>query len=302
MAYCTLQQARWQMETNQTVDDRKMADLLRDATQAVDDETGYNFVERYDTHGFDGRTGYTNPLLYLMDWPLISVDSFLNGDGSAILAANYTLLPVGRYPKTEIRLTSGNYYTAPNVSWPYMLHENYAIDAIQVSGRWAMNRLGPSAWKSTGLTVSGAHTAATTTLTMSGQGGSVIDVGSVLKIAIADGSIEYLEVTGPVGSSSVSGGVPSFATTAPTVERGVNGSTALALAGGETIYVYQVERTIAWACAEIACAAYRSRDNATGSAFNPGGFGTITTLDIPDKVLVKLVHPYWSYQRGRSRP
>lgn len=298
MAYCTLQQARRQLETNMTADNQILADLLRDASQSLDDETGYWFEERYETHGFDGRTGYLNPLLNLQDYPLISVDSFLNGDGTAIAGANFTLLPIGRYPKTQVRLNTGNWFVPPN-TWPYLLHENFAIDALQITGRWSLNRLGPNAWKDTGLTVSGSHSAAVLTLTMSAQGASIIDVGSTLKIAIASGAIEYLYVTGPVGASSASNNVPDFATNTPTVERGVNGSMALALAGGEKIYVYQIERTIAWACAEVVAAAYKSRDNAAGSAFNPGGFGTITIADLPDKVLEKLTYPYWSYQRGR---
>lgn len=299
MAYCTLQQARRQLETGVTADDQILANLLFDASQSIDDHTGNWFEERYETHGFNGDLAWYKPLLYLDNFPLVSIDSFLNGDGTAIAAANYTLLPIGVYPKTHVRLAAGNYFVPPTSR--YVLDAAFAIDALQVSGRWAWTRKGPSAWLDTGLTLSGAHATSVTTLTLSASAGAHFDVGSYLKIVNGAGAIEYLSVTGPVSASSVTANVTTFATTAPTVVRGEGGSTALAFAGGEKIYVYQVERTITWACAEIAAAAYKSRDNATGMAFNPGGFGEMTILDIPEKVYEKLQSPYWSFQRGKPR-
>lgn len=307
-SYCSLQTARRQLVVQSTTvtDDDLLASLIPEASQRVEDICGQNFDERLWTQGYSGEVGKYNPILNLEGWPWIVINTVTNGDGSALSASQYNILPIGSaYPKTGIRLATGNYWIAPNQSTttcpnvPPLMNVGYAVDAIQVSGLIGFHRQYLSAWKNTGLTVSGAHTAGTTTLTLSATAANIFDVGDVLKVTTAAGLTEYLRVSGPVASSTQAGG---FSTTTPTVERGYNNSTALALAGGEIIYRWAIEPLIARATAEVCAAMYKDRENPTGEKMAVPDMGAVLIpVDTPLKTIKKLGYPYWNHHRGQTR-
>lgn len=292
MSYTTLQAARRQLAVDLTVDNAILADYLPLATQAIEDLTGHWFEPHIATFGFDGEVG--NATLNLRDRPLLESTALLNGNGASVDTANYTLLPVGQYPKERVRLNRGYYWLAPSqtsVLCAPLVDAAYAEDAIQLTGIWGFHRNYASAWRDTGLTVSGAHTAATETLTTSASVSTQFDIGNMLKIVNASTGalIEFLNVSG----------LTTPATSVATVERAYNGSTATALTGGEKIYVWKMEPLIEWAAREVVSAAYVSRQNATGEQANVGGFGSVTITDIPRKVRGKLYQsPYFSHYRG----
>ncbi len=295
-SYCTLQGARTQLmvRSGTTTDDQKLADLIEVCSQSIRDYCGRDFNEIAATLYFNGQVGKWNPTLSLKKDDLISVSTLLNGEGSTIAAANYVLLPRGEYPKKGIRLTAGNYWLAPNDSgttcptYPPLMDEAYAEDAIAVTGLWGFNRQYSSAWKSSTLTVSGAHNASTTTLNLSAAAAALIDVGNVLKIGT-----EYLLVTGPVVSTS--------AATALTVTRGYNGSTAAAMAGGETIYVWQMESVIELATRMTVASMYQQRSNAAGDRVTNDPIGGASIgVDIPAKAKKLLGYPYYNHWTGRG--
>lgn len=298
--YCTLQGARRQLsvdDTTETAGDPITADYIPLASQAIEDYCGRHFDERIDTRYFNGQVGKWNPILSLQGQDLISVDTLLNGDGSAIASGNYTLLPRGGYPKHQIRVAVGTYWLAANQTATCpdpapMLNEGYAVDAISVTGKWGFNRKGSGAWRNTGLSLSGAINDSTTTITLSGTIGTAFDVGSVLKI----GS-EYMPVTGDIDNSTETG----FSATQAIVERGYNGSTAAAHSDGDPVYVWQMEYVIELAARMAVAAFYVGRNNATGDRVVADGIGAISIpVDLPAKIKGMLGYPYYSHYRGRA--
>lgn len=295
-SYTTLESCRRQLaqDSSVTVDNNIIADdFIQQCSQTIEDICGKNFDDRIATYGFNGEVGSNNPTLFLDDIPLLSVDSITNGDGSALASTAYDLLPKYKYPKTSIRIAQNNYWTGPaavmtGAGFGYYpaLNSEYAKDAIVITGHWGFHRNYAKAWKLLTITGTVADTS-TGTLTLSAAG--ALDVGSVLKAVKADNTFEFLRVTGPTTGISTA--------TSISVERAYNGSTAYAHTAS-TLYIWQVEPIIEWATRETVASAYKSRYNASGQQFNPGGIGTITVADVPAKVLEKLQWPYFSYDSG----
>lgn len=300
-SYTTLQRARRQMTVGslEIVDDDLVTGFLSEAAQMIDDYTGNTFNETIATYGFNGQVGSRNTTLNLNERPLISIDSLINGDGTPIIASNYTILPIGSlYPKREVRLNQGNYWLSINsnsngncsANSP-LPDEAYAEDAIQITGKWGFNRRGTAAWKLTGLTVGTLYTAGAATLALSGAPGLVFDVGSVLRI-----DSEYFLVSGPFTSSQQSG----FTATTINVTGAYNGSTAANHNPTVPIYVYQTETVVDRATAMLVAWLYETRLAPSGGDTGAPGFGsTKVAAGMPAYVTGLLGYPYYNSWYGQ---
>jgi hypothetical protein len=307
-SYCTLQGARRQLEVQtetQDVDaDTDLFFYMLTAAAAIDDYCGYPFDERLDQYGFNGNVGKYNPVLSLRDRPLVAVSSLVNGNGDVIDPANYTLLPISHYPKTDVRLARGFYWRGPSdptgsttcsPSSP-LLDAAYAVDAVQISGRWVYHRQYLKAWRRITQKVGpGGIDGSATSLPLDTQVGLAFDVGSILRVTTGTAT-EQMLVTGPIANSSRSG----FAASTITVERAYNGTAAIPHVATDVLDVWQSESLIV-NIAEMATAAlYKGRDNATGDAKIVAGFGgqMVIPVDLPAKIKGFLV-PYRSWRYGR---
>lgn len=303
-SYTTLQQVRKQRGVlNSTSADQDLADLIIAASQMVEDICGYNFDCRIFEQTFNGEVGAINPTLSLDNWPLLEATTVLNGNGDELTSDQYVLLPKGHtYPKTHIRLAEGYYWLAPNSApgsatapaYSPLLDVAYAEDALSITGKWGFHRNYGSAWKRSTLVVgTGGIDNTSTTLPITGSNFAYdvfprIDVGHVIRI-----DTEYLLVTGPVENTQ--------AATALTVERAYNGSQAAAHTAATVIDVWSVEPVIELATRETVVAAYGARSNPSGETLEaPGGY-RIVTVDVPKRVLDKLVWPYFNPARGQPR-
>lgn len=306
-SYTTLQRAKQQMTVkNSTQDDSLIAGYIEAASQIVDDYCGQSFNEVIYTYAFNGEVGSQNPTLSLDERPLLAITSLLNGDGTVVIPANYTLLPVGSlYPKQRVRLALGNYWL--NTAWNSngncgpayspLLDRAYAEDAIQITGLWGFHRNYLNAWGNTGYTVNaGSLPTATTLTTTQAQPLTALDVGNVVKITTAGGLTEYMRISGPVANSTAAG----LTTNALTVDRAYNNSTQQTFAGGETIYVWRTEPVIDKVTQMMVAFLYESRNDATGNSFSITEIGTTTiSVDLPPRIKRLLSYPYYNSFYGK---
>src|SRR5688572_11890581 len=122
-ATATLAQARAEIKetvTNED-DDPYLLDALRFATERIEEEviTAYKpFLPLIKTRYFTARSeragGHLDGFDLVVRFPLVSVTTVTNGDGTAIDSANYTLLPRSDTPYRKIHLpvSGATYWTA----------------------------------------------------------------------------------------------------------------------------------------------------------------------------------------------
>lgn len=306
-SYCTLQQARKQLMTDTTggiaqSQDPVIFDYLLDAARAIDDYTGRFFSPQYRTLGFNGETGTFNPILQLIDYPLVQLDTLLNGDGSTVSSTNYTLLPFGQYPKETVRLNPGYYWLPPTltndtVCTSSVVPSAYAEDAIRITGIWAYHRQYLQAWKLTTLTLSANISATVESITVTGTIGIQLDAGSIIKI-----DDEVMLITGDTDNSTPAGWTGTAIEVQRDYDNFTDTSRAAAHTMGTAIYVWRPERVVTRACAQVTAAFYKQRDNATGDQQLVQGFGAASKIipqDMPSRAK-RLLDPYWSHWRGRQ--
>lgn len=297
-SYTTLQAARIQQTlrgADRNNEDAVIAALIPLASQMVDDWCGQTFNETLATFGFNGNVGAT-PTLLLKGRPLISVTTLTNGDGTAIDASKYELLPLSETPKTEVRLKPGTVWAAPYNSTTqgcYLPLPNaaYAEDAIRIEGKWGFNRRGTAAWRRTGRTLNASYTAGGLQLTLDAAPGKTLDVGSVLRI-----DSEYFVVTGDAANSLTTG----FNSVNVQVDGAYAGSTAADHASGTAVFVYQVEPVVASATATLVAWLYQAQLDPSGIRAEVSDIGGATlSVDLPPSVKRRLTYPYWTPERGR---
>lgn len=306
-SYCTLQQARRQLDTDTTGDSAEAQDpvlfeYVLDAAAAIDDYTGRIFSPQYRTLGFNGDVGTYNPILMLQDYPLVQLDTLINGDGTTVAAANYTLLPFAQYPKEIVRLNDGYYWLPPTPSSDGLcvggwVPAAYAEDAIRLTGIWVYHRQYATAWVNTGLTLSANISAAVQSLSVSGTVGTLLDAGNIIKI-----DTEVMLITGDTDNSTPTGWTGSAFEVQRDYDNYTDHSRAASHNSGTAIYVWRPERVITRAAAMVAAAFYKQRDNATGDQQIVQGFGAASKIipqDMPSRAKNLLGHPYWSHWRGR---
>lgn len=114
-------------------DDEIMAHLIMAASRYIDDETGRTFYARTETHYFDTPCDRS---LWLDD-DLLTVTTLTNGDGTAITATHYKLIPYRQAPYHEIRLKESSTYVWETES------DGDSEGVISVAGTWGWTATTP---------------------------------------------------------------------------------------------------------------------------------------------------------------
>ena len=223
-------------EGSTTIDTERLDRICYQASRIVDDWTQRRFYPVIETRYFS--PDYTD-VLWVDD--LLSVTTLKSDDGGRTYSTtwattDYDLEPYNadekKQPYTALRLTPQSLQYFPIVR-----------RGIEVVGKWGYFE----ETRTASATVSGVHTSSTTSLTTSAA--DEFDVGHILKI----GS-EYMRVDAVNTTTEVL-----------TVARGINGSTAAALSGGEAI-MYLAFPNIAEATMRLATRIWHLRKAPMGIA------------------------------------
>jgi len=287
--YTTHSAIRAQLNTDLTDDDALLFRLSQIAARRVVEYCGQNFDEQWATYGFSAQVGRGEALLYLEQRPLLEATAITNGDGSAVTSAQFDALPKYTYPKYGIRLKQGLYWLTESGTpcLPYSM--DYAEDAITIAGKWGYVPHWGSAWRTTTLTLGAAATSSATSLTLNASADGILDAGNVIRISNGT-TYEQMAITAPY----------TGLTTTITVERAVNGTTALSFAGTEAVQVFVMDELIKHATTLLTVSYYQSRGNPTGVLVSgAGGIEVRFASDMPDKVKMILQPPYWAWFRGQ---
>jgi len=261
-AYATLNEFRDYAVANQAPDagDDVVIDKILNATSRyIDGKTARVFYPRIETRYYS----VPNSRNLWLEEDLLAVITFLNGEGTAILAADYNLLPRNAYPKYAVRLTdSTNVYFQVD-------DDSNSEYVIALTGMWGYHELYTTrAWKLiTTLNEIGVLNATDVTFTLTSAADIDATGGQIIKI-----DNELMAVKSKAGVDLT------------VVARGENGSTAATHAIGSSVYLWQPQVDIVEACLEIANTVYKRRtgeNEASSSVLTSGGV-IVTPRDIPD--------------------
>jgi len=261
-AYATLAEFRDYAIANgapNAADDVVIEKVLNAASRYIEGKTARQFYPRVDTRYY---SVISDDKLWLDD-DLLEVITLLNGEGTAILAASYNLLPRNAYPKYAVQLksTSSVYWqTDDDAEGEYV---------IPLLGYWGYHdQYTYRAWKViTTLGEVGVLNAADLTFTLTSAAGLDATGGQLIKID------NELMLTSSKATNDLT-----------VVARGENGSTAATHAIGSTVYLWKPVADIVEATLEIANTVYKRRtgeNEASSSVLTTGGV-VITPRDIPD--------------------
>lgn len=260
-AYATLTEFRDFAVANQSPDagdDTVIEKLLDAASRYFDGQTGRMFYPRIETRSYSVPRDRRQ--LWL-DEDLLSVVSLTNGNGDAILAADYNLLPANAYPKYAVRLTE------TTIVYFQLDSSNNSEYVIDLAGVWGFHEFyAARAWKA--LTTLGAALNAGD-LTFTAASGALFDStgGQIVKID------DEIMITSYKATNAIT-----------VAARGDNGSTAAAHLINAPVYLWQPQSDIVEACLEIAMGVYKRRtgDNLTSASVLTSGGVMITPRDISD--------------------
>lgn len=269
-----------------TQDLRVLRVLLEACTERIDDYIGRSLGVRVETHAFDigkGRGRQTSE--FGMEKAIFHPDYWPNGGGRAVEMDDWLLeaTTVTSYVDTA---RTGNEVLAEGVGndfflWPYnvprkwLLKMNEDTEKQLYGGQQTLTIDGKWGWldvqKDSGATVSGSHNTSVTTITAS----DALDLSPGCTLLIGDEQMYVLAVEGD----------------SLKVERGVNGTTAASMSGGETIYVmgYPAEATAA--CLDIARNRWRDRDGGA-TDFIGTGEGIITRPGSNEKAILRRLDKF----------
>ncbi len=183
------------------------------ASRAIDDECGRVFYPHIETNQYNVPSGRK---LDLWD-DLLELLTLTNGDAAVIPSTDYILEPYNHYPKNTILLLSSSVYGfAPSAT-------NGDEAAISALGIYGCHRRYTTAWQ-TGSTLSAGITDSATSATATS--GTSFANGQIVRI-----DNELIRVT-------------NVSTNTLTIERGWNGSTAVAHDSADLIRIWRPESII----------------------------------------------------------
>lgn len=233
MLYCTLDEAKLELDTTNTADDDQLRSYIRSVSRRIDllmsprQRSNRPYFGPYDeslqwlVRG--GRVA-TWEYTFTLGAPLLALSTLVLG-GTAV--TNVQGFPQGFTPYYKLRLTDWT-------SWyDYCVSDGSPAYAV-VTGTWGYHSDYANAWQAVD-TLQANINASVTSLTVADVDGDDpfgisprISAGQLLKIGT-----EYLEVTATNTTTNV-----------VTVIRGVNGSTAAAHTAGDTVSRWLVEEPI----------------------------------------------------------
>lgn len=232
---------------------------IRKASDLVVQYTGRSFVPLWQTRAYDACGEHVASRELMLDDDLLDVVTLTNGEGEAIDATAYLLVPYNDYPKQRIALKA----SAPATFTAYT--DDWRA-AIQVAGIWGFHIQWPDAWVDTLDTVQDDPlTAATTTLTVTDSAG--MDARGVTPrferlgyYRIEDEVVQALDVTVTPATDED----PAVHTL--TIVRGQRGTTAADHAQGTAITRYLPMQDVEQAALSLASWLYRNKEH-TGEHF-----------------------------------
>jgi hypothetical protein len=133
--YCTVADVTTYVDfdTDATVDNTLLGDLITRASKRIDDYCGRTFVafdSDYTTKTFDALANVWGPELFF-GHDLGIVSTITNGDAAVVTTDQYVLLPSEGPPYFTIRLKASS-----GVAWTYASDPE---EAISVIGHWSYN-------------------------------------------------------------------------------------------------------------------------------------------------------------------
>lgn len=136
MSYATIAQVQAYLDV--AGDDALIGEHLNAATTAIETYTNRQFqVQNNTTRYFDSCEDVEYLTLYL-DHDLCEINSITNGDGTAVLAAQYVTNPRNATPYYSIKL-KGSY----SLRWEDDDNGD-SEDAIAISGKWGYSQVPPN--------------------------------------------------------------------------------------------------------------------------------------------------------------
>lgn len=216
-----------------TTDDGLLYSLVQQVTRQIRYETNRNFLPTIATKYYD----YPGNGDLLLDDDLVSVTSILNGDGTALTAGQYKLLPINATVKYSIVALSSQ------IRW-VCASDGSVLGVITVTGQWGWSLPSGDDWEVTGAALAAAIT--TTTATSATCTTGIVHKGDFIKI-----DSEWLYV------SAVSTG----ASDTLTLIRGANGSTAATHLINAPISRWVVDPGIEMLARQCVAAYYKQRSN-----------------------------------------
>lgn len=228
------------LSATDTGDDARLLAALESVTAEIERLTGRHFCPQVASRSQTIHLNDTTELLLNDD--LLALTALTNGDGTAIDTDSALLLPGGDGPSSVLRLLDGEAF----------VYDETPLNAVTVAGIWGWHDRWSQAWLDSGDTVQDNPLAATaSTLTVTDADASTagseiprFQVGQLLSI-----EEEYLWVL-----------AVDAATNTLTVERGANGTTAVAHTQGTTIHVYRPPHDVVMLCLRWATWVYREPD------------------------------------------
>jgi len=237
-------------------DNSLIYDLLTEASRLIDEETGRFFYEITETRKFDcPRKPYVD---LVFDWPLLSLTTLTNGNGTTISSSDYFLYPDPNNPPfmwLELDKSSG-------IVWEY---SDTPQQAIQVAGKWGWHEDYSRAWESSGDTV---------------QDDPLSD--SATSLGVSDGTNFDPQQMLLVESEQIY--ISSISGNTLTVVRGCNGTTAAEHAKGKAISIYKPQPTIKKLCKRIALWLYKQRDGMFETTGHPELGITVVPTALPSDI------------------
>ena len=237
-------------------DDAILEKIIGSASRYIDNQTGRTFYPRVETRYYNA---VSSRKMWLDD-DLLEVISLTNGEGTAIVATSYNLLPLNEYPKYAVNLIPSS-----NIYWQLDSSSNEE-GVIDLEGIWGYHeRYATDAWKEITTLTAGINDVVVAFLMVNTA--SINEMGGQL-IRVDD---EIMRVEGK-------------AFTAVTVERGVNGSTAAAHLIAAPVYLWTYPDDITNCCWDIVNGIYKRRtgENASSTSVLTSAGVIVTPRDITD--------------------
>lgn len=236
-AYASLSELKAILGISSTTDDVVMRKILEAASRTIENYTKRFFYVKSETRTFDG---VSHPLfiddLLSIDASGLKTDEDANGSYEITFATgDYILYPLNLYPKTWIDLTEDSD------------RSEFAGDVrngVQIAGVWGYGDGTSATPYVTDTTLNGAIVAGD--LTINVVSATNLSAGHTILIVDTTTSNEQCYIT-------------SISSNALTVERGVNGTSAVAHATGKQIYYYRYPRDVMQACLDLSVALYNLR-------------------------------------------
>lgn len=299
LLYATLAQLQAETETNPetpanetfTADDYKLLDCLRATTAYIDRRTHYSFFPARASYYYDSIGDHIDNMRLLMSLgrPLLSLTSIQQVTTpkpeavSTVDSNTYNVYPLNVSPAFYLQFFTGS--TVVFGINPYLIgYTSNWQQNIKINGVWGYREnYATEAWTSSGDTVQnpgGLNTTATSITVSNANGADALgrlprfSPGNMLGVTVGDNT-EYLSVT------SVTGNVL-------TVQRGMNGTTAITIPQTTTINVFVPQPEITRACVRLAGYMFARRGAFNRRTVNDLGATVEYSPDIPDDVNILL--------------